>query len=337
MEWYYEKAGKQNGPIDAADLVRLFEAGDLSLTSLVWREGLADWMPLEKADILKNEQGEELAVCAHSGEVRPKSEMVPYGERWVLPDHREDFVQHLMEGSEVEGSEDVGDYDPSASRYFNQAWQLYTADFWPMVGVTAVILIIYSVASQAPFGGLLATPLFAGLSYYMLLKVRGKSARMEDSFSGFSRNFWQLILMALVSGLLMLVVMVPGILVILGGTVAIDKFSEVAGVSIVVLGVIVLLIPLIYINVAWMFAGLLCVDKKIDFWSSMSLSMKAVNKHWFACMLFGMLLGLVSLMGTVMICVGLFFTLPWSMLALACFYEDVFGRQRLRELESGDQ
>lgn len=334
MEWFYEKAGRQNGPVDAADLVRLFEAGELSLTSLVWREGLADWLPLEKAGILKNEQGDELAVCAHSGEVRLKSEMVPYGQRWVLPDHREDFVQHLMEGSEVAGSEGVDDYDPSASRYLNQAWQLFTADFWPAVGATAVILIIYLVASQAPFGGLLATPLFAGLSYYMLLKVRGKSTRMEDSFSGFSRNFWQLILMGLVSGLIMLGVMIPGILVILGGTVAIESFSEVAGVSIVIFGVIVLLMPFVYLNVAWMFAGLLCVDKKMSFWASMSLSMKMVNKHWFACMLFGLLLGLVNFAGTVLICVGLFFSLPWTLLALACFYEDVFGRQRLRELES---
>lgn len=334
MEWFYEKAGKQNGPVEVADLLRMLKGGDLDLKALVWREGMADWKPMAEAGVLKNESGVELVVCAYSGEVRAKTEMVPYGTRWVLPEHREAFVQNLMEGATIQGSDDVSDYEPKMGRYLRQSWDLLFEDLWPAVGASAVIVIAYIAASQLPFGGLLANPLFAGLSYYMILKVRGQSARFEDSFSGFPRNFWQLLLMGLVASLLMFAAALPGLIIIIGGALAIELLSELAGVSIVVFGGLVLFIPFVYLNTAWMFASLLCIDRKIDFWPAMSLSMRAVNKHWLSCFLFGLLISLLNLAGALAICIGVFFTIPWSMMALACFYEDVFGRQRVNQLEA---
>ncbi|MCF6313272.1 MAG: GYF domain-containing protein [Verrucomicrobiales bacterium] len=337
MEWFYEKEGKQEGPVDAAELIRLLEAGAVSSKCLVWREGMESWLPMEEADVLRGAQGEELVVCAHSGEVKPKTDMVPYGERWVLPEHREEFVQHLMEGAAVPGSQGAADYDPRIGHYLNQAWLMMVADFWPIIGVSAAIIVGYSLASQMPLGGLLATPLFAGLGYYMMLKLRGKNAKFEDSLAGFQRNFWQLILMGLVSGLLMMLVFVPGVMIAVGGMVAMEAVSELAGISIIALGTVVAMIPFVYLNAAWMFASLLCVDKKMDFWPAMSLSMKTVNRHWFSCLIFGLVLGLLNVAGMFLLCVGVFFTMPWTLLALVCFYEDVFGKQRVRELETGGQ
>ena len=45
--WYCaDDAGQQQGPMPAAELVRLFHRGRLRLDTLVWREGLAEWRPL---------------------------------------------------------------------------------------------------------------------------------------------------------------------------------------------------------------------------------------------------------------------------------------------------
>ncbi|HRP72890.1 MAG TPA: RDD family protein [Luteimonas sp.] len=46
-EWYYaDAANTRQGPIDAAELVRLRLGGQLGWDSLVWREGMADWRPM---------------------------------------------------------------------------------------------------------------------------------------------------------------------------------------------------------------------------------------------------------------------------------------------------
>ncbi|HEY0333077.1 MAG TPA: RDD family protein [Stenotrophomonas sp.] len=45
--WYYaDAAGLQQGPIDADELRQRHAQGQLQASTLVWREGLADWQPL---------------------------------------------------------------------------------------------------------------------------------------------------------------------------------------------------------------------------------------------------------------------------------------------------
>lgn len=336
MEWFYEKKGQQNGPVTVSELIRRFRAGELNRETLVWREGFEDWTPIDRANVLEAETGEEMAVCAQSGEVRPKSEMVPYGDSWVLPEHREAFVQNLMEGGLEAGTVEASDYSVKTGQYLGQAWDRLGDSFWPTVGASALIMIIYNAAAQIPFLGLLAgfvsTPLFAGLYYYLLLKVRGEPARLEDSFSGFQRNFLQLFLLGIVVGLITGVCILPGIGIALGGGFLLDGTSEAAGIALIIVGSLLAIIPAIYLSTAWMFAVMLCIDRKIDFWPAMSLSMKTVNRHFFSCLLFAILLGFINLGGVIAFCLGVFVTFPWTMMAFAVFYEDVFGRNRIGAL-----
>lgn len=44
-EWYYTQAGAQRGPIRGERLEQLARSGRLLATDLVWREGLAEWVP----------------------------------------------------------------------------------------------------------------------------------------------------------------------------------------------------------------------------------------------------------------------------------------------------
>ena len=45
MNWYYAKDGQQAGPIDEAELATLITSGTIQGTTLVWKEGMAQWMP----------------------------------------------------------------------------------------------------------------------------------------------------------------------------------------------------------------------------------------------------------------------------------------------------
>ena len=336
MEWFYEKNGAQHGPVDVSELTRMFTAGELNRETLVWREGFEDWLPIGRANVLESETGEELAVCAQSGEVRPKSQMVPYGDSWVLPEHRDAFVQNLMEGGIEAGKGDTSDYTVKTGQYLGQAWERMSESFWPTVGTSALILFIYNAAAQIPLIGALAgflyTPLFAGLSYYLLLKVRREPVRFEDCFCGFNRNFLQLFLLGLVVGMITLAAMIPGLGVIIGGVIAAEGTSEPAGVAIAMAGALLCMIPAMYLNTIWMFSIFLCIDREIDFWPAMTKSMKVVHRHFFSCLLFLVVIALINLGGVLALCFGVFITFPWSMLALAFFYEDAFGRNRISAL-----
>ncbi|WP_162136246.1 GYF domain-containing protein [Zavarzinella formosa] len=45
QEWYYSVEGDRQGPVSAQELKKLVEAGTLKATDLVWKDGMADWVP----------------------------------------------------------------------------------------------------------------------------------------------------------------------------------------------------------------------------------------------------------------------------------------------------
>ena len=47
-EWFYSKNGEQLGPVSSSQLRRMAENGELQPSDLIWREGLAAWIPASK-------------------------------------------------------------------------------------------------------------------------------------------------------------------------------------------------------------------------------------------------------------------------------------------------
>ena len=45
IEWYYSKAGQQQGPVSTQQLQRLLATGQLQPTDPVWKQGMAGWTP----------------------------------------------------------------------------------------------------------------------------------------------------------------------------------------------------------------------------------------------------------------------------------------------------
>ena len=84
-----------------------------------------------------------------------------------------------------------------------------------------------------------------------------------------------------------------------------------------------LLIPGIYLSVAWILVIPLIADRRLEFWPAMQLSRKLITKYWWKIFGFLIVLGLINLVGILACGFGLFITFPVTFAALAYAYEDI--------------
>jgi tetratricopeptide (TPR) repeat protein/tRNA A-37 threonylcarbamoyl transferase component Bud32 len=187
------------------------------------------------------------------------------------------------------------DYVLNIGSCLSRGWALVRSDFWPAVGVTALILLLQNAADSTLIGLVVGGPLSGGLWLYFLKKIRGEHPDVGTVFSVFGIAFAPLFLAGLVTSLL------------------------------TVLGLVCLILPGIYLFVAWLFAFPLVVDKRLDFWPAMRISRKVISKHWWKFLWFVIILGLLDLAGLVFCAVGFFIAAPITWAALAYAYEDITG------------
>lgn len=60
--WYYSRAGKRHGPIPSSELKRLAEAGELTSSDLVWKEGLPKWVKASSIEGLFSAEDRSLTL-----------------------------------------------------------------------------------------------------------------------------------------------------------------------------------------------------------------------------------------------------------------------------------
>jgi len=159
------------------------------------------------------------------------------------------------------------DYALNISHCLNRGWKLLISDFWPIVGVSALIWLLSSLATSSVVGIIVSYPLQGGLWLYFLNRIRGYPATVETAFSGFKVAFLQLVLAGLVTKVLL------------------------------VIGFLCLILPGLYLWVGWTFAMALVVDQRLNFWPAMGLSRKVVSKHWWKFLWFLIVLALIHLAG----------------------------------------
>jgi uncharacterized membrane protein len=182
---------------------------------------------------------------------------------------------------------------------YGRSWELLKANFWPLVGVSFLITVIHSALSymfgQGMYycGGILGSVLGAGLFYYFLLNVRGKPAKLGDALAGFTKGFFTLVGIGLL-------------------------FSIFVSV-----GLCLLIIPGIYLFVAYLFAPLLVVDKGLSYWDAMETSRRVVTRHWWRIAGLMLLVIPVLALGILALGVGVFVAIPLATGAVVYAYEDL--------------
>ncbi len=90
------------------------------------------------------------------------------------------------------------------------------------------------------------------------------------------------------------------------------------------LGYVVFVLPGIYLAFALMFSSVLLVDKKLSVLDAMKLSMKAVNKHWFKFLGYGISFALISILAVIPLGIGLLWSVPMSVIGFGILYSKMF-------------
>lgn len=93
----------------------------------------------------------------------------------------------------------------------------------------------------------------------------------------------------------------------------------------ITLGLVLLVLPGIYLAVAWFFAVPLMVEKKLGIWEALETSRKAVTRCWFRMFFLLLMLFLITVASMIPLGLGLIWALPWAMLVLGVVYREMFG------------
>lgn len=72
----------------------------------------------------------------------------------------------------------------------------------------------------------------------------------------------------------------------------------------------VLLLPAVYVIVAYKWAPMFVVFYKMNFWEAMEASRKIITRKWFLFLVFTILTSVIAGLGVLLLCVGLLFTYP---------------------------
>jgi len=120
MDWYYAQEGLQAGPVSDAEIESLVHSGKISRDTLVWHEGMADWMTYGAVNPILRDvpvpqpppspeippSPEVLAgmrACVECGRAFQAEEMIQYGSAWVCAACKPVFFQRLKEGAPIRG------------------------------------------------------------------------------------------------------------------------------------------------------------------------------------------------------------------------------------------
>ncbi|MDR3229602.1 MAG: DUF4339 domain-containing protein [Puniceicoccales bacterium] len=205
-------------------------------------------------------------------------------------------------------------------------------------------------------GSFVLTPVIAilqgGLIYFYINRARGVPLDMGAVFSGFKRLPLQLILLSLVRNLFSLIASIPLIALsffvgrALSATeiLANPRFKEemekippqflefigsletLSWVTFAVLYALLLLsfFGLFWLTLSWSFAEYLIMDKRLHFWTAMGVSRRVVGRQFWKLLLLLIAAMLLNMLGALCLLVGLFYTVPLTLAALAYAYEDLF-------------
>jgi uncharacterized membrane protein len=305
--------GQEYGPVTAEQLREWIAAGRANGETKIRAEGSTEWKPLSQLPEFSEAlargataagamgqsagaspsalgTGESLGAEAGAGATGPRP--LPPGAPGTYGPSSPAFGADDPNALAAEAL--ARPYEVNVGLILGRSWDLLKSDFWPIVGVSALMLVVLSAAGAAYVGILLNGPLLGGMFAYCLKRIRGEEASVNDVFSGF-QNFVQLMLGGLVTSVL------------------------------VGIGALFCLIPGLYLGIAWQLTFFLIQDRQIGFWEAMEVSRKVVTKHFWGVFLLLLMTLLLNVAGVLCCFVGIFVTLPLSFIALSYLYEDLFG------------
>lgn len=182
MTWYYLAEGQPKGPIEVAELERLFQFGAVRLGTLIWRQGMSGWTSF--ADAFQR----AAVKCSVCKQLVPPEPIIRFGAMTICPDCKESFFGKIREGLAPDLKAVYGGFWTRFGAYLVDmailffvrvplqiAWQIYsfsviasfprggrypglfpigvTQTYWIAYGVYALLILLISFAYYVFFVG----------------------------------------------------------------------------------------------------------------------------------------------------------------------------------------
>lgn len=310
--------GREYGPVDTATLQQWAREGRLKADSQVWDSRAANW--------LRAGQVPELAVFFGAAAApAPAPPLVPAGP----PPDAASLTQQILQRG----------YTADIGRWFGDGWELFKNHLGFALGAFWLTFVVVMGANMIPcvgsLVGLIVQPvLICGLWLVLINRRRGLPAAVGQIFDGFRLFFLHSFLANLVTTIFMMLAALPGVIMLVVGGLTISVASgkpsmamTQGSIAFLVIGILLVLLPVIYLAVSYMFALPLVADKRVDFWTAMETSRRVVGRHWFGLLLFAILSCVVASAGLAACVVGLIFTLPLGSCIFVAAYDSIFGER----------
>jgi hypothetical protein len=309
--------GKEYGPVTAEKIVEWIQGGRANAHTKARRDGDTEWNALGDFPEFSHAN-----IPAASPARAPLVPVPPANGTTGASDYNPLTVDAKTYAEDLLSRAQPLDVFGCLSRSF----ELWKNNLLPLVGATTVVALIMMVMSFVPFLGSIASIVltgvfYGGLYYYYLGKMRGQPRVFGDVFSGFSRGFGPLmiasVLVAVISMVIAAIFMGPVLFSIMA--------SAKNGSPNLTLAPLLFLcaIPVIFIQISWMFSFPLIIDKGLTAWTAMEVSRRVIMRYWFR-MFFVVILGsILAALGLIGFFIGVFFTLPLLIGAVLYAYEDL--------------
>jgi uncharacterized membrane protein len=196
-------------------------------------------------------------------------------------------------------------YDFDLDLVFRKSWEmflkqpLFSMAFTLLIFSLQLLALVYLDKFVFLFGLLLAPPLYSGF-YLVAFKISaGQPVVYPDFFKGFTYYF-------------------PTVLIWLVGQVLVS------------LGIFALIIPGVYLAVAYNFAVLMAIFGGFDYWSALEESRKLITVRWWKFFVYTLLVLLINLGGILTFGVGLLVSVPVTFYSTYILFEQL-TREALAE------
>jgi hypothetical protein len=184
-----------------------------------------------------------------------------------------------------------------------RGWDLAMQNLGPFIGYTLLVMVISLGLAAIPIlgwivGWIISPAMSAGYFTYIRKRIRNEPAVFEDFFGGF-QHIGPLFLVGLVGGLLTSI------------------------------GMLLCIIPGLYLALGYMFASFLVVSHKLDFWPALETSRRAVTENLPTMIIFALVMIGINILGALACLVGLVVSIPVSFCASVVAFYLIFDEQQM--------
>jgi hypothetical protein len=209
---------------------------------------------------------------------------------------------------------------------YAQGWRLIRDDYWRFVGIAFLATLI---GNAIPFGFLLG-PMWCGMEIYLLRRMAGQRATLNNLFEGF--NYFGpsllpsvlLVTLVTVAFLVVWLAYFAGVIGMLFHQGFIDEVFLASYGGLTILYLVGMISSWVVLTAPFVFVFSLIVDRRLSGFAALATSIRAILANFWGIVGLLIIDTLLSWAGTMLFCVGWYLVFPISLAASAVAYRQVF-------------